>query len=87
VRAAVAGAKEESEAAAQQQICKTKLNRKITYIFVHKQLTRNVLASPINKPTIAMSNGGDVLDNWEEIDEVGVSIELYYNPNNKNIQI
>lgn len=76
VRAAVAGAKEESEAAAQQQICKTKLNRKITYIFVHKQLTRNVLASPINKPTIAMSNGGDVLDNWEEIDEVGICMTL-----------
>lgn len=26
-----------------------------------------------------MSNGDDVLDNWEEIDEAGVSIEWHYN--------
>lgn len=31
-----------------------------------------------------MSNGDDVLDNWEEIDEAGVSIEWHYNNNNNN---
>lgn len=32
-----------------------------------------------------MSNGDDVLDNWEEIDEAGVSIEWHYNNNNNKI--
>lgn len=32
-----------------------------------------------------MSNGDDVLDNWEEIDEAGVSILWHYDgDNNKN---
>jgi len=35
-----------------------------------------------------MSNGDDVLDNWEEIDEAGVSIQWHYNNNsNKNIDL
>lgn len=34
------------------------------------------------KKAIAMSNGDDVLDNWEEIDEAGVSILWHYDDNN-----
>lgn len=37
------------------------------------------------KKATAMSNGDDVLDNWEEIDEAGVSILWHYDgDNNKN---
>lgn len=40
------------------------------------------------KKAIAMSNGDDVLDNWEEIDEAGVSILWHYDgDNNKKQQL
>lgn len=77
MRAAVAGAREESEAATTTtttHFVGTKEKKKYKKYIYKAHATCSLPFRKIRKNAIAMSNGDDVLDNWEEIDEAGVSI-------------